>query len=212
MRITKQEHATLVVDEGGHRLVIDPGAFTTPLVDLYGVEAVVITHEHPDHWTAQQLTRIIENNRGLRLFGPAGVAKAAADFPIETVAAGDTVTVGAFTLRFFGGTHAVIHSSIPVIDNVGVLVNDRLYYPGDSFAIPEGVDVTVLATPAGAPWLKISEAMDFVTAVRPKRSFPTHDAVLSAVGRSLSDQRLKDVTEAGGGEYFPLTIGESIDA
>ena len=35
------------------------------------------------------------------------------------------------------GEHAVIHSSIPVIDNVGVLVNDTVYYPGDSLFVPE---------------------------------------------------------------------------
>ncbi|MGO7984029.1 hypothetical protein ACC691_40010, partial [Rhizobium johnstonii] len=84
------------------------------------------------------------------------VAAAAKDFAIETVSAGDEVTVGAFTLRFFGGRHAVIHSSIPIVDNVGVLVNDTLYYAGDSFTIPDGVDVQVLAAPAGAPWMKLA--------------------------------------------------------
>jgi probable F420-dependent oxidoreductase len=76
------------------------------------------------------------------------------------------VTVGDFTLRFFGGTHAVIHSSIPTIENVGVLVNEELYYPGDSYAVPEGIEVDTLAAPLGAPWLKIGEAMDYVLAVK----------------------------------------------
>jgi hypothetical protein len=39
-------------------------------------------------------------------------------------------------MTFHGGRHSVIHSSIPVIDNVGVLVNDAFYYPGDSYAVP----------------------------------------------------------------------------
>ncbi len=211
MRITKLEHATFVVDEGGHRLVVDPGSLTTPLVDTRGVEAVVITHEHPDHWSTGQLQRIADVNRDVRFFGPAGVAKAAEGFPIETVAAGDTATVGPFTLRFFGGEHAVIHRSIPVVDNVGVLVNDRLYYPGDSFTVPEGVEVDTLAVPAGAPWLKIAEVIDYVDALKPKRTFPTHYGVLSAAGLALSNARIKAATEANGGQHYELSPDDVLD-
>ena len=92
---------------------------------------------------------------------------AEAGIGVEEVAPGDEVEVGPFRLRFFGGRHAQIHSSIPVIDNVGVLVNESLYYGGDSFAVPEGVAVDVLAAPAGAPWMKIAEAMDYVMEVAP---------------------------------------------
>lgn len=70
---------------------------------------------------------------------------------MTVVHTGDTVEAEPFTLRFFGGTHAVIHASIPVVDNLGVLIDDELYYAGDSFTVPEGVDVDVLAVPAGAP-------------------------------------------------------------
>ena len=122
-----------------------------------------------------------------------------------------SVEVGPFRLRFFGGRHAVIHSSIPVIDNVGVLVNDALYYAGDSFAVPEGVEVDVLAAPAGAPWMKIAESMDYVMAVAPRRAFPTHEMVLSQAGKAMSNARLGWATEQGGGEYVPLEPGDTLD-
>jgi L-ascorbate metabolism protein UlaG (beta-lactamase superfamily) len=211
MRIRKLEHAALLIEDGGHQLIVDPGSLTTPLVDVRGIDAVVITHEHADHWTPDQLQRILDTNRDVRLFGPAGVAKAAEGFPIETVAAGETVAVGPFALRFFGGQHAVIHSSIPIVDNVGVLVNDRLYYPGDSFTIPEGVEVDTLAVPAGAPWLKIAEVIDYVDAVKPKRTFPTHYGVLSAAGLALSNARIQDVVERNGGQHYPLAPDDVLD-
>ena len=211
MRITKLEHATLVVEEGGHRLVIDPGGLTNPILGLEGVQVIVITHEHADHWTADQLRRILEINRNVVVFGPEGVAKAVEGVDVVAVHAGETHDYGDFVLKFFGGRHAVIHPSIPVVDNVGVLVNNRLYYPGDSFTIPEDVVVETLAAPAGAPWMKISEAMDYVTAVAPKRAFPTHDGVLSAAGKALANDRLRAVTEAAGGQYYPLQSGDWID-
>ena len=107
--------------------------------------------------------------------------------------------------------HEVIHSSIPVIENVGVLINDALYYPGDSYAVPEGVAVDTLAAPLGAPWLRIGDAMDYVLAVKPRRAFGTHDMTLSVIGKNMHRQRLQWATEQGGGEFLPLEPGESLD-
>lgn len=216
MKLTKLEHAALIIEHSGKKLYIDPGSFTTALTGTAGAVAVVITHEHADHWTPEQLSRIVEMNSDLRIFAPAGVARAIkasalTNLDVTIVQAGDTAEVEPFTLRFFGATHAVIHESIPVIDNVGVLVNDELYYAGDAFTIPEGVEVGTLAVPAAAPWMKISEAMDYVLTVKPKRSFPTHEMLLSRTGKDLSNARIADVTEQGGGEFFALEPGDSLD-
>jgi L-ascorbate metabolism protein UlaG (beta-lactamase superfamily) len=213
MRVTKLEHAALVVEHSGNRLFIDPGKFTTPITEASGALAVVVTHQHDDHWTPEQLGRIRDRNPDVRVFGPAGMAEAAAatGVEVERVVPGDEVEVGPFRVRFFGGRHAVIHSSIPVIDNVGVLVNDSLYYAGDSFELPRDVQVQALAAPAGAPWMKIAESMDYVMAVAPRRAFPTHEMVLSRAGKDLSNARLKWATEQGGGEYLALEPGDSFD-
>lgn len=192
---------------------MDPGSFTTPITESSGTVAVVITHEHADHWTSEQLTRILDKNPDAQIFGPEGVRAAAADagFTVTAVTAGDSIDAGPFHVRFFGGQHAVIHSSIPVIDNLGILINDSLYYPGDSFTIPEGVEVDTLAVPAGAPWLKISEVMDFVDAIKPKRAFPVHEMVLSVAGKQLSNARIQSVVEQNGGEFLPLHPNEWFD-
>jgi len=210
MKLTKYEHSEMVLEVAEKRIIIDPGAFSAPLGDVGDVVAVVITHEHGDHWTSEQLDRIIERNPETAIYGPPGVVAAAAAYDVTAVADGDVVEAGPFTLAFFGSTHAVIHSSIPVIDNVGVLVNDRFYYAGDSFHVPP-VAVETLAVPAGAPWLKISEAMDYVLEIAPKRALPVHEAVLSVAGKGLTNQRLSWAVEQGGGEYFAVEPGQSID-
>ncbi|GGR23418.1 MBL fold metallo-hydrolase [Agromyces mediolanus] len=211
MRLTKLEHAALVLEDSGDRLFIDPGKFTTPITEAQGTLAVVITHEHDDHWTPAQLDRILEQSPDARIFGPAGVAAAASGYAVETVRAGEERELGPFRLRFFGGRHAVIHPAIPVIDNLGVLVNDALYYGGDAFTAPEGVDVDVLAAPAGAPWMRLSEAMDYVEAVAPRRAFPTHEMLLSRAGKDLANARLAWAAERAGSAYLALEPGDTID-
>ncbi|WP_194398158.1 MBL fold metallo-hydrolase [Microbacterium atlanticum] len=211
MRVTKFEHATLTLVDAGKSLVIDPGSFTAPLGELEGVAAIVITHEHPDHWTPDHLDRILGTFPGTPIYAPEGVAKAAAGYDITIVHPGEVVELDPFRLEFFGGRHAVIHESIPVVDNVGVLVNDHFYYPGDSYAVPQGRNVKLLAAPVGAPWLKIGEAMDFVLAVAPRRVFGTHDMTLSVAGRDMGRSRLRWAVERDGGELIVLDPGQGTD-
>lgn len=211
MRITKHEHAALRVDAHGATLIIDPGSFLTVLADLHALAAIVITHEHADHWTPEQLDRIFDAAPSVPIFTTAAVAAAIRDRDVTVVTPGDELAAGPFSLRFFGGTHEQIHSSIPAVDNVGVLVDDLLYYPGDSYAVPEGVEVDVLAIPTGAPWLRLGDAMDFTLAVKPRHAFGTHDMTLSVTGRNMHLSRLKWATEQHGGEFHVLDPGESLD-
>jgi L-ascorbate metabolism protein UlaG (beta-lactamase superfamily) len=210
MRITKYEHACFVASIADKKVVVDPGSFTVPLPDSNNVVAVVITHEHADHWTPEHLQRIKDNSPDVRFFGPAGVAAAASDFEIEVVKDGDKIEIDPFTLEFFGEKHAQIHKSIPLVDNVGVLINGSVFYPGDSFTLgPIGVDL--LAVPASAPWLKIGEVMDYVLAAKPKRSFATHDMINSVTGNQMAGARITATTEQNGGEFVPLAVGEFVD-
>ena len=210
MRLTKLEHACLILEKDGRKLVVDPGSFTAPLVDLHDVDAVVVTHEHADHWTPDQLTHLLTTNPDATVYGPSGVATAAEGFDVHVVADGDTVEVGPFTLAFHGSRHAVIHESIPVIDNVGVLVDGSLFYPGDQFTVPP-VPVDVLATPVGAPWLKVSEVIDYVAAVKPRLAFPTHEQTLSAPGLAMHFDRMKASAQSVGGDAVKLEAHESLD-
>lgn len=208
MQVTKLEHACLVVEQDGARLVIDPGAFTR-LVEETGVVAVVVTHEHPDHATTEQIAGILERNPGIPVLGPAGVAAALAEVvAVDVVTDGEARTVGPFSLTFHGTRHQVIHSSIPIVDNTGVLVNGTLFHPGDAYVAPPG-PVELLATPVGAPWLRIGDLMDHLAAVAPRRAFPIHEATLSDIGFAGHTDRIRQVVEPAG-EVVVLAPGESL--
>ncbi len=99
MKVTKYEHACLVIEKGDETLVIDPGAFTMPLTDVGGVVGMVITHEHADHWTAEQLERILDRNPGSEGLRPSRVVAAAAGTPIDEVVGGDEREIGGFRPR-----------------------------------------------------------------------------------------------------------------
>lgn len=203
MKLTKFEHACFAVEKDRQTLVIDPGAFTSDLLTPDNVVAVVITHKHADHFDPTMLAAIYDKNPDSLLISLPQIIEKMPDHKSRAVNAGDQINIGPFMLEFFGGKHAVIHPSIPLIANLGVMINDLLYYPGDSFTQP-GKPVDTLALPVSAPWLKISETIDFLTAVKPRLAFPTHDALLSPIGKSLPDRMLPDFAASFGGEYRRL--------
>ena len=185
MELTRYEHACVVLEQDGRRLVIDPPVHPIPRRSPR-VVAVVATHEHPDHWTEEHLAALRE--------GPGcacsarRVALAASGQPVERVRAGDVVEVEGFRLEFFGAEHAVIHSSIPVVDNVGVLVDDAFYYGGDSHSSPAAR--SLCSPPRSGRRGSRSARRWTMLAVAPGRAFAVHDRPLSEVGLRMQRDRL----------------------
>jgi L-ascorbate metabolism protein UlaG (beta-lactamase superfamily) len=181
MRITKLGHACLFIEEGEARILIDPGVFSRGYEGLREIDAVLITHQHEDHASLEALAKVRQNTPGVPMYGDEGTVRVMAekgDIAITAVHAGEEFEVAGVKIAIYGSNHAVIHPAIPGIENVGYMIAGRFFYPGDNFTNP-GVPVEVLALPIGAPWLKVSEVIDYVVAVRPKIAIPVHDAVLA---------------------------------
>lgn len=211
MKLTKYEHACFTLEKDGKLLVVDPGVLTTSLDSPENVVAIVVTHEHADHFDPNALGALIAHNPDAVIYAHRAITKQLGGILLtRTVKAGDAVAAGPFRLEFFGGEHAVIHPDIPLVANLGVMINDTVYYPGDSFTLPNK-PVDTLALPVGAPWLKISETFDFLVAIRPRFAFPTHDGVLSDFGKGLPDRMMPQFAEKVGTTYQRLTEPVEID-
>jgi|NGEPerStandDraft_6_1074524.scaffolds.fasta_scaffold29262_2 L-ascorbate metabolism protein UlaG (beta-lactamase superfamily) len=190
MLVTHIGHACLLIETAGVRVLLDPGAFSHGFEELSGLDAVLITHAHPDHYDAERLPVLLEANDGARLIVEPELAVEMKRVDIEAsgLHPGQVVTFGDLTVTAVGGTHALIHDDIPRIGNVGLLLSadgePTFFHPGDSYqAVPEGVDV--LAVPLTAPWAALRETVEFVRAVRPRVAVPIHDAIVNPIGRGL---------------------------
>ncbi|NYG97644.1 MBL fold metallo-hydrolase [Schumannella luteola] len=212
MELTKHTHATIVLSDSDRSLVIDPGAYTPNSADLVAATtAVLITHDHPDHYDAGILTAALAAQPELRVWAPANVAAeltaAGADADrVTAVGAGDGFEAAGFPVEVVGGTHAVIHSDIPEMSNVGYLIAGDVYHPGDAYFVPEQ-KVTTLLVPTSGPWAKLGELVDFVRAVKPVRAIQIHDLMLSDAGKGSSAQFAQQLT---GIELVTLADGQSI--
>ena len=204
MRLTKYSHACVRL-EGDGVLVIDPGVFSEAEA-LDGVDAVLITHEHFDHLNVDALTDALAKRPAVRIFTHPDVVPKLGDLASVTTAvnSGDDFTAAGFGVRAYGGLHAVIHPDIPRVANLGYAIDGTVYHPGDSFDVPADVRVDTLFVPVSAPWLKTAESVDFIRAVKPRRAYALHDALLNDLGAPIVE---RVINQLSGAEYQRLSPG-----
>lgn len=197
MQITKYTHACVRLEHDGRALVIDPGEWSEPEA-LEGAEAVLVTHEHADHIAATRVAAA-----GVPVFAPAGADISGVD--VTRVTSGQVFEAAGFKVTAVGDRHAFIYRGMPDCPNLGYIVEDRIYHPGDALFVPiQPIDT--LLVPAQGPWLKLAEAIDFVRAIGPKRTIPIHDAGMSERGMASVNALYGRVTDNG---YRWLAPGET---
>ncbi|MFB8277920.1 MBL fold metallo-hydrolase [Nocardia colli] len=185
MQLTKFGHACVRVEIDGRRLVIDPGGLTDPQA-LAGAEAVLVTHEHFDHFSEEALRKAAEQNPALRIWTNTSVARKLDGLGarVTAVGAGEIFTAAGFEVKVYGTWHAVIHPDLPRVGNIGFLIEDALFHPGDALTVPD-TTVDTLLLPVHGPWSTTGQLIDYVREVAPRQALAVHDGALNDVGTAM---------------------------
>ncbi len=201
MKITRFGHAAVLVEISGSRILVDPGVFSRDSAFALGrLDAIVVTHRHPDHIDPIRGAGLLTLNPNATLLCDPETA-ATEGFGTWTANCEGLVTVvNGATVTGVGSQHAVIVPALPRVANVGVLISapgePTLFLAGDTYEyVPHEVDV--LGVSLAAPWAKISETIEFVQRVAPKVMFPVHDCTIAEIAY---DMYWGHVTQHGGVE------------
>jgi L-ascorbate metabolism protein UlaG (beta-lactamase superfamily) len=212
MRLTKLGHSCVRIEYDGVVLVIDPGMFTEPGA-TEGADAVLITHEHPDHYTAEHLRA---TDAPVYTIGAVArqIGEGAPDLAdrVRVVAPGEELAPAGVPVTVVGELHAVIHPELQRFDNSGYLLtlgDTTVFHPGDALTGP-GRPVDVLLAPVCAPWMKASEGIEFARSVGAPRNVAIHDRVYSAAGLGIADTHFQRFLGADGLDYVRLADGAEL--
>ncbi len=198
MRITHMGHSAVLVEVADQRILIDPGNLTSHWHDLVGLDAIMVTHQHPDHVDPERFPQLMDANPGaITVAEP--TAKDVLGLPgVEPLRDGQEFKIGPLSVVSLVGEHAVIHADLPSVANAGLVFRAEgeptLFHPGDSLTkIPEGVDILLI--PAYGPWAAVKETIEFTRAIGADDGYLIHDELLSDAGRTLIRTQLTNLTK-----------------
>jgi L-ascorbate metabolism protein UlaG (beta-lactamase superfamily) len=183
VKLTHLGHACLLIETPTARLLIDPGTMSA-FTEVRELDAVLVTHQHPDHVDAARLAALLAANPQAQLVVDADSVTAVPGLSAHQVAGpGDRLQFGGARVDVLGGRHAEVYGGLPGCTNSAYLIDDGAFlHPGDSFFVPDQ-DVEVLAVAVDGPWLKLAEAVDYVRAVGPRVAVPMHEGETTDPGK-----------------------------
>jgi len=194
MKITKYIHSCLTFEQDGFKLLVDPGNYTfmegrvTP-EDFADVQAIIITHIHPDHLDMDNLKKIIALSKA-----PVYTNKQVAEALSKQGITSELFTNGK---RMFGQMEfeAIPVTHMPLLDSpipemTGYIINGNILHPVDSFQTEftqiKGIELLIL--PTVAPFCNELQVAAFADALKPKYILPVHDGYVKEFAVKLRNQ------------------------
>jgi L-ascorbate metabolism protein UlaG (beta-lactamase superfamily) len=182
MKITKYIHSCLQIEKDSDRILFDPGLFTFAegLVkpsQFQNIQAIIITHKHPDHIDGDSLKQILDENETAIVLANSDIAKTLAekDIEAEIFETGERA-VGGFVLEASDAPHeAILADELP--QNTAYIIDRKILHPGDSYSknLFARKGAPVLCLPIMAPWATEIATYDFAVEMSPELVVPIHD-------------------------------------
>ena len=212
MHITKLGHCCLLIETNGKRILTDPGFLSNSQNDLSNIDIILVTHEHKDHLHTESLESILKNNPEAVVVTNSSVGKILTDLkiPYNVLEGEEVAQFSDIDLVACDGKHAEIVGEYGQVQNTGYFIDEKLFYPGDSYTNP-GRTVPVLALPVAGPWCKVSEVIAYALEIKPRMAFPVHDAILTEAGKAITHGVVGAKLTEAGIRFVSLKEGEDIE-
>ena len=179
--ITRLADSCVLVDDGVHATLVDPGSFTWDNPDfdmdrIVWIDRILITHAHRDHCSPEFVAALHEKFPDVGIQGNDEVVA-------QLRAAGVSATTDTVDwVEPVDAPHEVIPTGAAP-PNLAFHISSVFTHPGDSRKVTRANPI--LAVPMMPPWSSMTEAIAWANRLRPSYVLPIHDWNLNAVGRQF---------------------------
>lgn len=142
------------------------------------VDVILVSHKHVDHFDVPSLKKFIAMNSETPIItiDEIGVELEKEGIVFSRIDDGDVREIAGFKVAGYRAPHGPL--PIPVPDNIGFLIDDTLFHPGDSYEPTRLPACSILALPVAGPWSRLIDAIAMIEALKPKKVIPIHDAII----------------------------------
>ncbi len=175
MKITKYPESCLIIEHSGKRICIDPGSFVAEkysAADLQPLDAILITHEHPDHVVPGLLGELSQNGK-VPVFGNQSTKNLIGELITNIVNDLDEFEAGGVKIVARELPHSLLPDGSPGPQNTGYIIDGTFFHPGDGFSL-DGLQINAAAIPIAGPDISPKDAFAFIKQLGCKTVIPVH--------------------------------------
>ena len=187
MQLTWVNHSCYRLENNGFVMVLDPG-LVVPASVLDDADAVLVTHEHGDHFQLGTITARVATRPQLPVYTnkSVGALLAGSGAAVHVVGHGDAFELGGVRVQVHGEWHAPIAPDVTRVRNVGFQFADRFFHAGDAYTNPHE-HVGVMTVPEFGLFTKLGDSLQFIQHVQPGMAIPCHDTGLDNTATQGAD-------------------------
>lgn len=181
MKITKHAQSCLLVETEDTKILIDPGVFVTEkegydLNKFVNIDAILISHEHSDHFEPEDIKKIINNNPDIPVYTTEKV-KSLFDYKnVSVLKSQQVITLNEFYITGVKSIHGPLPNGMEPPEVIGFLIDDgknTFYDPADTIKLFAKAEI--IAEPiCGHVVMDIERAKEEALRIKPREVFPIH--------------------------------------
>lgn len=209
MKLTKFVHSCVLVEHSGKAVLFDPGMFswdsgTVDLSVLPGLDTVVVSHKHPDHFYEPFVKELIRKFPDAQWAAPLDTH---AD--LQSWGAKKITNQSVDDLDINEIEHAVVEPFGIQVHNLITHFMDLVTHPGDTHNFTETKDILLL--PVQAPWGTTIRAIELANQLKPKYILPIHDWMWNNDWRENAYNRFENLFANSVTTFLRPVDGQSIE-
>lgn len=203
MKITKYLHSCLLIEDQEKTILIDPGSYSTPVLDIAAIsnlDYLLFTHEHADHLNVSFVKEVVQKFPDVKIITNPSIVAILEKEGIKATSDGDDIV----SLEVL--THEKLWDKEPP-QNAVFTVFGKLTHPGDCMQFTKTAEI--LALPLQAPWGSTNQSVIKALELQPKVIIPIHDWQWKDVFRVGMYDRLEGFFEEKGIEFRKIATGKT---
>ena len=181
MKITKYPQSCLLIEANDKRLLIDPGSLVSQHIqpaDLLPIDAIMITHEHPDH-ADPDLLRSLLADKPIPVIANASTKDLLGDLVTKVVMDSETFDAAGFSIKAYELPHCLMVDGSAGPQNTGYVIDGVFFHPGDGISI-NNLQVANVAIPFAGPDISPKDIFDFINQTGAQTVIPIHHDFFTA--------------------------------